>query len=88
LVTSAAQSAVDAVGDAERERPASSSIGKPRQTVDSIGEMLGCPRRQIIPINQSPSPGTDYHLIEEIGIGDKRLTGSREADLAFLKSFS
>jgi serine/threonine protein kinase len=69
LVTSAAQSAVDAVGDAERERPASSSIGKPRQTVDSIGEMLGCPRRQIIPINQSPSPGTDYHLIEEIGIG-------------------
>jgi hypothetical protein len=29
-----------------------------------------------------------HGIIEEIGIGDKRLTGSREADLAFLKSFS
>jgi hypothetical protein len=27
-------------------------------------------------------------IIEEIGIGDKQLTRSRKADLAFLESFS
>lgn len=69
LVGTDRTAAAAAVVDSDYDRPARTSIGRPELTATSIADLLGCPRRKIIPIDQSPRAGNDYRLIEVIGSG-------------------
>jgi len=69
LIATDATSPNDAVRAADRDRPARTSIGLPATVGSSIAEMFGCPRRQIIPLDQAPHAGSDYRLMAVIGSG-------------------
>jgi hypothetical protein len=58
-----------AIGESDYERPARTSIGVREPAVGSVADILGCPRRQIIAIDQAAAAGSDYQLLEVIGSG-------------------
>jgi len=69
LVGSDLASPAAGLGESDHERPPRTSIGKQQTAAGSLADMLGCPTRQIVPIDQAPQGGSDYRLLEVIGSG-------------------